>query len=244
MTAHLSTHTALAASDVVALWEWGQRRSSADRALAMLQAAHPERAWDDLARLSIGQRDALLVELHSGTFGPTLQAQVSCPDCGAPSDFQVECRRLLLSAPSFEPDERPREVELAGRVFRFRLPNSHDLARIAGEGDPEVARRALVSGCVLGDEPLDEGLSARIGAAMLEADPQSHLQLEMRCPSCECAWLADLHAEDFLWRMVERLARRYLREVQQLARAYGWQEAEILAMSAERRGFYLEALES
>ena len=35
-------------------------------------------------------------------------------------------------------------------------------------------------------------------------------------------------------------AKRLLREVHFLARAYGWREADILAMSARRRQAYLE----
>ena len=35
-------------------------------------------------------------------------------------------------------------------------------------------------------------------------------------------------------------AKRLLGEVHQLARAYGWPEATILAMSSRRRHFYLE----
>jgi hypothetical protein len=36
------------------------------------------------------------------------------------------------------------------------------------------------------------------------------------------------------------LAKAYLNEVHMLAWAYGWREADILAMSSARRQFYLE----
>jgi hypothetical protein len=44
----------------------------------------------------------------------------------------------------------------------------------------------------------------------------------------------------FLWEEIAAQARRLLREVHTLARAYGWREADILVMSAARRQAYLE----
>jgi hypothetical protein len=38
---------------------------------------------------------------------------------------------------------------------------------------------------------------------------------------------------------VDRHARQVLREVDQLARAYGWREPDILALSRDRRRAYL-----
>ena len=47
-------------------------------------------------------------------------------------------------------------------------------------------------------------------------------------------------ALDVLWSETSHLAQRMLNDVHLLADAYGWPEASILAMSAQRRQFYIE----
>ena len=44
----------------------------------------------------------------------------------------------------------------------------------------------------------------------------------------------------FFWREIEEFAIRTLREIHALARAYGWAEDQILALSPTRRRCYLE----
>ena len=44
----------------------------------------------------------------------------------------------------------------------------------------------------------------------------------------------------FLWTEIEAWAWRMLSDVHTLARAYGWGERDILALSPTRRQFYLE----
>jgi hypothetical protein len=46
----------------------------------------------------------------------------------------------------------------------------------------------------------------------------------------------------FFWAEVSAHARRLIRDVHALARAYGWREVEILSMSGWRRERYLEQL--
>ena len=43
---------------------------------------------------------------------------------------------------------------------------------------------------------------------------------------------------------MEGRAKRLLMDVHLLARAYGWSEAEVLALSPARRRFYLEMVEA
>jgi hypothetical protein len=51
--------------------------------------------------------------------------------------------------------------------------------------------------------------------------------------------MADLDIGRFLWFEVRNAAQRLLREVHELAYAYGWSESAILAMSFHRRQNYL-----
>ena len=55
--------------------------------------------------------------------------------------------------------------------------------------------------------------------------------------------LADsLEIAGFFWAELSTQARRLLGEVHTIASAYGWREAEILALSARRRHYYLELI--
>ena len=64
--------------------------------------------------------------------------------------------------------------------------------------------------------------------------------IDLECSACGRRWQVVLDIESFLWTKFGGLARRLLREVHALARAYGWREPDILAMSATRRHYYLE----
>ena len=76
--------------------------------------------------------------------------------------------------------------------------------------------------------------------AMAEADPQSHLELALSCPSCQLDWQSVFDIASYLWSEIETWALRILSEVHILASAYGWRETEILALSPLRRQLYLE----
>jgi hypothetical protein len=75
---------------------------------------------------------------------------------------------------------------------------------------------------------------------MAQADPQANLQLAVACPSCNHQWQVVFDIVSFFWSELNTWAQRTLREVHTLARAYGWPEADILAMSPWRRQCYLE----
>ena len=89
----------LSAADVVAVWERGQERHPVDRALLLLGAALPARSRDELAALSVGQRDGLLLLARERTLGPTLQCFVPCPACAQSLEFPVEVREILVADP-------------------------------------------------------------------------------------------------------------------------------------------------
>jgi predicted DNA-binding transcriptional regulator AlpA len=77
---------------------------------------------------------------------------------------------------------------------------------------------------------------------MAAADPLADIRLGLICPACGHAWQVLFDIVTFFWSEIDAWARRTLREVHALARAYGWREAEILALTARRRQHYLEIL--
>ncbi len=74
---------------------------------------------------------------------------------------------------------------------------------------------------------------------MAELDPAAEIWLEATCPACGSASTVLLDPAAIVVEEVDRHARRILREVDQLARAYGWREPDVLALGPARRRAYL-----
>src|SRR5262249_10225746 len=146
------------------------------------------------------------------------------------------------------PGDEPLELVEVGYALAFRLPNSLDLATIAHRSDVKAARRILATHCLLraehNGEPIDaalpDALIEAMAAQMAEHDPQAEIVLAVVCPNCQRQWTLLFDIASFFWTKIDLQARRLLYEVHQLAQAYGWREADILAMSPIRRQLYLE----
>jgi hypothetical protein len=233
----------LSTEKILAVWEAGRPQHALDRALTILAAASPGTSRDDLADLSIGQRDALLLQLRAIVLGPHAEGFAECPRCAERLEFPLETEALEGRAPSRPADVSTRhEIETNGTTIRFRLPTSRDLAQVVSAPDSSDGLRRLVESCVFSpnasDLP-DETIEA-ISRAMLEADPQAEITLHLSCPACGHEWDFLFDITDFFWKEISAQAQRLLREIDALARAYGWTEREILSLPAQRRQTYLE----
>lgn len=238
----------LTASDILKAWEQGEAQALIDRALAALGVGCPELARDELATLSIGQRDARLFELRELTFGSRLDGFTACPHCQQRLEFALDLaalRQRISSSPASEEFE----IESDGGALRFRLPNSRDLAAVATCEDVAAARRLLAERCVLqanrnGDvmSELSDEAVAQLAECIGQCAPEAEVMLDFACPSCRHEWQSLLDIAAFFWAEIAAEARRLLREVHLLASGYGWRETDILAMSARRRQAYLEMI--
>lgn len=214
----------------------------------LLEAACADEAPVALAELSVGRRDARLLRLRALTLGPVLENEVACPDCGERLEFSVPVDDLLAGAK--EAPTEPLRLHQDGYDVMFRLPDSRDLMEFERRPQPPDARvllrRCLLHLCfegeALGVDALPEAVATAVSAAMAEADPHADLRLALACPACDHAWQAPFDIVAYFWTELEGWAQRLLREVGRLARAYGWREADILAMTAWRRQQYLDLL--
>ena len=182
-------------------------------------------------------------------FGSGLTGLTACPGCGDRLElaFRVED---VLGEPTTELEEAL-ALDLDGYAVRFRLPNSLDLAALAGQDDVAAARQRLLERCLLqahsgGMErmaaELPEAVVAVIATRMAQADPQADVRLSLDCLACGHRWQAPFDIAAFFWEELNAWAERTLREVHILASAYGWSEAEILALPPSRRQRYLEMI--
>src|SRR6266851_9332143 len=134
----------LTASALLEVWERGRSLHPIDRALRLVAAAAPELPPDEIASLSLGERDARLLALREATFGGELPALADCPGCGERLEFDLSGGDLRAGRPL-----ATGELEHEGRRLRLRALNSHDLAAAAGASSANEARVRLASRCLL-----------------------------------------------------------------------------------------------
>ncbi|MGF1643972.1 MAG: hypothetical protein ACFCUJ_10030 [Thiotrichales bacterium] len=228
---------ALDAERIVTAWEQGRRRHPLDRGLLLFALAEPGHAPDTLADRPLSERNAALLRLRQASFGNALDAWVDCPNCGERLAFTLDLATLLR-------DYAPPPTSIEAGDHLLRPPTSRDLALIAQDTDPERAALTLLRLCTT--RAPDTARTTRatdldaLEAALEAADPWSDLALELNCDRCGHAWHGTLDVTTVLWEELETTAHRLLDEVHLLARAYGWPEAEILALSTARRAAYIE----
>jgi hypothetical protein len=239
----------LSATELLKVWEHGLVQSPAQRALTLLKACCSETPLEQLNQLSVAQRDMHLLALRERIFGSRLSSITTCPACGEKLEFSIDGADIR-SASEVDP-HGTFVVTHAGFSVQFRLPNSLDLASLGPAAGGEANRRHLLQRCVIaarrGDaEVAAAGLPQEVLAAvtrrMAEADPDSNVQLALSCPGCHHAWQAPLDIISYFWSEIHTWASRTLREIHALASAYGWREADVLALSPNRRQAYLEMI--
>lgn len=238
---------ALTATELLRAWEQGFSQSPAHRALTLLTFTGADAPPERLAQLAIGQRDAQLLALRDRAFGPRMSGLATCPTCGLQVQLDFTVADISVAPPP-EPSDVA-TLSLGECDVSFRLPNSQDLAALDAQAEVSSGKRALLGRCLLsarlkGQEisvdQLPEEMTAAISERMAEMDPQADVQLALTCPQCCHGWHAPLDIASFLWSEIHAWAVRLLRDVHTLASAYGWREAEILALSPWRRQAYLE----
>ncbi|MEH2072491.1 MAG: phage baseplate protein [Nostoc sp.] len=238
----------LSTSELFNIWEWGRNQPSWSKAIKLLSSACPETSVDILTQLSLGQRDGILLTLREWIFGSQLVSQVTCPSCGEVLELNFDVADMRVASLSLELVERYC-LELANYQVSFRLPNSLDLIAIAQYKQPEIAQEILLERCILQAvcnskylpfQQLPSYVKDGIIAQMAQADPQANVPIDISCCACNHQWRSFFDIVSFLWTEINVWAFRVLREVHTLAVAYGWREADILAMSPRRRQLYLE----
>jgi hypothetical protein len=206
--------------------------------------------------LTVGDREALLLQLRRLGEGELLSCVLRCPDpdCAERMALDLKVSELLMPAyPDADEDyETPvRDADGPFRV-RFRLPTGADQesAAILAHTDLEAAEELLLRRCVEAVRNADgemvtdiptavrEELSTRMG----ELDSQAEMTLQLACPECGGSFTALFDVASYVSEEIKAKARHLEHEIHLLAYHYHWGLAEILGLSAARRRRYLEIL--
>jgi hypothetical protein len=233
MSASILPAAGIGPAAFLAAWPMGVGQPDAARVATLIANVWgPEATAGDTLGLS-NQRS---LALHRALCGGRIEARVTCPHCAAENEAELPVADLLALPP---PPEAV-TVETDGGPTRFGLPRMAELAALASAG----ARGAVeMAGRLALDRPLTGELSPAqmesLAAAWEAADPVGVIALGLDCFSCGRQMTATVDPAVFVARDFDRLADRLMKEVDVIARAYGWSETDILALPAVRRRRYV-----
>jgi len=229
----------------------GQRPAAQATALLERCVLDPHAVIDSL---TIGDREALLLQLRQVTLGDDLDCLLDCPSdgCGEQLELRMSINDMLLAPYDEVHQQYSARFTVHGREHHveFRLPRTADLDAAAST-NPEWGATALLRACVrrvtIDDraasvDDLDPLAVTRVADEMLARDPQAEIRLDARCPACGHRFDALFDTGSFLLQELQARAQRLVADVHLLALHYHWSERDILAMSASRRDHYLDLL--
>lgn len=219
-----------------------------EKSLYLLSAVYTTDV-NTVAKLSIGDRDARLLNFREWIFGSRFINMAQCPHCATPIEWETNVEDLRLQEALPGTDMRILRLEEGGYKIDFRLPNSYDMIQALSNPDIADDPAKIISGCILNvdhgqkeftkdelPQKIMEGISERMSAA----DPQADIKMVLSCPDCNNQWEAPFDILHYLWLEIDNWAKRVIKEVAVLARAFSWSEGEILNLSPQRRQLYLE----
>lgn len=205
--------------------------------------------------LTVGDREALLLQIRRLTFGDQLESVLTCPsfECEEKMDLELSVADLLVEPYALDAEwQEATVVDGESRyLVRYRVPtgaDQEDAARLAA--DLRRAAGLIVERCVdevRDDEghPLDGIPGAVVEALpglMAGRDPQAEIVLSLVCPACATEFRVLFDAGDYLHRELVAHGQSLYEEVHHLAFHYHWSEAEIMGLPTGKRQRYLELL--
>ena len=227
--------------------------------------SHRADALLDAPVASLGARNAALLSLRARLFGRTQALRCTCVHCGGTNEFSVDCDALAGSLVPPAGADGLHALKTAGYVVEFRAPTSAMLnhcvmlnhgvipseAKDVGPGSSgDLFADALVSSCVIhcrdstGTEcspaALPDEVIEALGNALEHIEPGASVEFDVVCADCGGQWSAPMDCADVVWSEIQARAERLMLDIDVLARAYGWREDDVLALSDTRRAAYLQ----
>ena len=238
----------LNSSELLDIWERSTDRPLFEKALILLNMACSDGEPEDPALLSIGNRDALLLQLREWMFGPQLLNVTRCPQCSEIIEWVTDISDLRFPA-SGKISTASYSLQVDTFNIQFRLPNSYDLFRVFSDSDYQSNPKKLLTDCiieVLQDTNSSVDLPAevldRLDQQMSLEDAQAEINMALSCPGCSHKWESKFDIVNYLWMEIDSWARHILKDVATLAATFSWSETQILSMSPQRRQLYLDII--
>ncbi len=206
--------------------------------------------------MSIGERDARLLQIREWLFGSRLSNVAHCPHCGEKVEWENDTAAFHLQPfSSPEPAFKIFQLQTGAFHIRFRLPNSQDVQQALNDRAFFEQPRKFLARCMVDLNGSEQDIAEKVKVLPAEVfeqlsqqieleDPQANISFQMNCPACQHEWPITFDIQSYLWAEIDNWAKHVLREVYLLARSFGWSERDILNMHPLRRQLYLEIIGS
>lgn len=241
----------LSATEVLQVWEETYGEPVLEKCTLLLGKACSSSHPDQITQLSIGERDARLLQLREWTFGYTLKNQINCPNCNETIEWEADSRELHLQPLGQDFSERIFHFTIDDFDLHFRLPNSIDIAKVLSGGLNDMSERKILSDCLVkihqnnrecSPADLPEEVFNALDERMAKEDPQADIRMNLTCPVCRAPAEVYFDIASYFWAEINNWSYRVFQEVYLLAKTFGWSEKDILNMSAHRRQLYINMI--
>lgn len=213
--------------------------SAVSRSLKLLSRLSDRDDWD---ALTVTDFEVTLLQLREQVLGQACDLGFSCPLCRERVEVSFRIADFLDGIVAHRPTGVDPVPGISGWFrcagVKFRLPTAGDQAAV--EGDPNALER-LLERCVAPPLP-PARLRKRIERAMEAMAPEVSRPLVGTCPGCGETVSAALHVARLVVSEFVRDAASLHDDVDLIARAYHWPEAEILQLPRRRRRAYAERI--
>lgn len=224
------------AAHLIALWDRSSGASAHRRLERLLAATMPQAMLD---ADTLGARNRRLLALHAALSDAPLDGRLRCAACQTDNEFPVPAG-AILACPLPNPAARVRIRTAEGRLT-WRLPLMSDIHAVKGAPAGRALAR-IVSRCRVGPRqggPVGPAALARLALRFEALDPAARIVVDLRCAECDAALRAFVDIAEFVAAAVDLIVDGLFRQIDAIARAYGWSEQAILALPAARRGTYM-----
>jgi len=242
----------LSAAELLQVWDNGTGMSLLEKTLLLLGKACATEDWKQLGKLSIGNRDAKLLQLREWMFGNKLRNMTKCPACSEMVEWETNTEALRLQPVKEDISVETFSLRQSKFNIHFRLPDSYDVLKFSTEGNQSPYIKQLLTECIIDITGADNEKYApdvlpaiawqTLEESMSKKDPQADITMQIICPYCQHNWNAVFDIMSFLWTEINNWAKHIMQEVALLARAFSWSEKDILAMTPQRRRLYIEMI--
>ena len=205
------------------------------------------------ARLTVGDRERLILAMSIMTFGDQVDLVAHCPNvaCGEAADVNVRLSDFL--GLDHRIPESHKHLELKGTTgewsIRVRPLTGSDQETIYGDANTTARKLVLVGveqiknpdGKIVQADDLPPEFESELSIALSSFDAAAESVSVMQCPSCDSTMEVLL---DGFTVLRSSLTGSLSREVYRMARSYHWSESEILELPIQRRKHYLAIAET
>jgi T4 bacteriophage base plate protein len=237
--------------EVLDIWQTGYGRSVTENSLRLIGLSCDAENIEEMAHLSLGERDNRLMQLRRWFFGNTLNNIAVCPSCSQKVEWVSTVDEIGFHEAAHGDTYQSFEFRGEKLYVKFRLPTSKDIFQDNFFRNERSDVEKILLSCIVelrqDDQPLEtaklpKSVFQELAREIEKHDPLSDISIQLNCPQCRYSWEASFDISDYLWKEIDHWAKQLLEEVYILALHFGWSEYDILAMHPNRRQFYLNKL--